>query len=348
MKRTAARVLILIALAAISNPSTASAFLITPAFQSSPGTYTLDTDALTLVGPNGFLATGQAAGNTATFVFTDFQLTTGANLVTQGTRAAAIHSLGTMFVGGGGIRALAAGGAGGEPAIKGQGQGGGFPGYDFFGGAGGGGGYGGAGGRGQFENATFDFPGAGGPAYGDLDIALLGGSGGGGGKGGTGFQSAGGAGGGAIELVAGGILQIDGVGLNADGVQGQPRGANHTAGGGGSGGAIRLRAAQISILGLVAASGGRGGDGVFQNGGGGGGGRILIETLPGGLTNLGQISVAGGTSPSDFFGTGSPGQPGVLTVRTVPEPAGATLLLLAIAARCRRRSRDMQSVAGRD
>jgi hypothetical protein len=339
MTRTTARVLILIAIAALSIPPTASAVLPAPVFQSSPGTYTLDADALTLVGPNGFLATGQAVGNIATFVFSDFQLATGANLVTQGSRAAAIHSLGNMQVGAGGIRALAAGGAGGEPAIKGQGPGGGFPGYDFFGGAGGGGGYGGAGGRGQRDNATFDFPGQGGPAYGDLTTALLGGSGGGGGKDNTGFQSAGGAGGGAIELVAAGLLQIDGVGLNANGLPGQPRDANHTAGGGGSGGAIRLRAPQITILSLVTASGGAGGDGVFENGGGGGGGRILIETLPGGFTNLGQISVAGGASPSDFFGTGSPGQPGVLTIRTIPEPAGATLLVLALAlaTRCRHR-----------
>jgi hypothetical protein len=338
MTRTTARVLVLIAIAALSSPPAASALLPAPVFQSVPGTYTLDTDALTLVGPNGFLATGQSVGNIATFVFSDFQLATGANLVTQGSRAAAIRSLGSMLVGGNGIRALAAGGAGGEPAVKGQGPGGGFPGYDFFGGAGGGGGYGGAGGRGQFANPTFDFPGAGGPAYGDLTMALLGGSGGGGGKTNPGFQSAGGAGGGAIELVAAGILQVDGVGVNADGLQGQPRDSNHTAGGGGSGGGIRLHAPQITILSLVTASGGRGGDGVFENGGGGGGGRILIETLPGGFTSLGQIDVAGGTSPSDFFGTGIPGNAGVLTIRTIPEPAAATLLLIALAARFRRRT----------
>lgn len=290
------------------------------AFASVPGSYMVNTDTLQMSGPMGLAANGVLSSGIAVFSFTDFFLGAGADISTLGSRPAAILSHGNMTIGGNGIRALAGGGSGGEPRAMGVGPGGGFPGYDFFGGAGGGGGFGGMGGRGQFENPTFDFPGDGGPAYGDLTLALQGGSGGGGGKDNPSFESAGGAGGGGLELAANGEILIAGAGVNADGLQGAPRNSNHTGGGGGSGGGLILHAPSIMNSSLIAARGGRGGDGVFQNGGGGGGGRILIQTHFGGFVDFGVTSVAGGTSPSDFFGAGSPGQPGVLTIQ-IPEPS---------------------------
>ena len=315
-------------------------FAASPAFTSVPGSYTIDTDMLEMSGPDGFLAHGALSGNVAVFTFASFELGSAASLTTRGGRPAAILSQTNMTISGNGIRAFAGGGAGGAPAIRGMGPGGGFPGSGFFGGAGGGGGFGGPGGRGQRDDPMFDFPGAGGPAYGDLRSALQGGSGGGGGKANAGFQSAGGDGGGGLELGAIGHLLIDS-GVNADGLPGAPRGANHTAGGGGSGGGIRLHASQITIDSLVTANGGRGGDGVFENGGGGGGGRILIQTGPAGLNIFGSVSVAGGPAPSDFFGSGVPGQPGVLIIQQIPEPSTILGLITAIpvafASRCRKR-----------
>ena len=312
-----------------------------PGFTSVPGEYTLDSDALRMTGPAGYSANGVLDRGVAVFTFSDFLLGSDARITTTGTLPVAILSQSQMTISGNGIRALAGGGAGGEPRERGEGLGGGFPGFNFFGGAGGGGGFGGAGGRGQFDNPTFSFPGQGGPAYGDLSVALQGGSGGGGGKDNTGFESAGGDGGGGIELGALGQLLIT-AGINADGLPGQPRGSNHAAGGGGSGGGIRLHAPSVTINSFVSADGGAGGDGVFENGGGGGGGRILIQTGPAGLSALGSISVDGGLSPSDFFGSGTPGDPGVITIRAIPEPATiviAGLLLAPLGALGRRRAR---------
>jgi hypothetical protein len=301
-----------------------------PAFTSVPGDYTLDSDALLMTGPAAYSANGVLDRGIAVFTFSDFLLGSGARITTTGTRPVAILSQSQMTISGNGIRALAGGGAGGEPRVRGEGLGGGFPGYDFFGGAGGGGGFGGAGGRGQIDSPTFDFPGQGGPAYGDLQTTLQGGSGGGGGKDNTGFESAGGDGGGGLELGALGQLLITSA-INADGLPGQPRGSNHTAGGGGSGGGIRLHAPSVTINSFVSADGGAGGNGVFENGGGGGGGRILIQTGPAGLSTLGSISVDGGLSPSDFFGSGVPGDPGVITIRAIPEPTTVAIVGLLLA-----------------
>lgn len=301
-------------------------------FTSVPGSYSVDTDSLLMTGPGGLAIPGVLSGGIAVFAFDSFNLASGAGLATVGDRPAAILSRGDIVIGGGGIQAFAGGGAGGEPTQRGEGPGGGFPGYDFFGGAGGGGGFGGAGGRGQFDDPTFSFPGDGGPAYGNLAIALEGGSGGGGGKTGAGFESAGGNGGGALELGALGQMLISSS-IVADGQPGRPLDANHTGGGGGSGGGLILHALAILNNGTISAKGGSGGDGVFENGGGGGGGRILIDTRPNGFKNLGTVAVNGGSAPSDFFGAGTPGQPGVITAQAtiVPEPLTAHLALVAIA-----------------
>lgn len=307
----------------------ASSFSSLGYFESVPGVYQIDTDTLTMSGPAGFLATGTAENGIAVFAFDRFSLGNGATLTTIGGLPAAIHSASSLTVGGDGIRALSGGGLGGEPRRAGQGPGGGRPGFNFFGGAGGGGGFGGAGGRGHCCDPTFQFPGSGGPAYGDLDLLLQAGSGGGGAKDNSGFESAGGDGGGALELAAGSFIRITSS-VRADGEPGQPRGSNHAGGGGGSGGGLSLRAARIFNSGTISASGGRGGDGIFENGGGGGGGRILIDSSVGGFSNNGVISVAGGASPSDFFGTGSPGTLGVVTIRTTIVPEPNSLLLIGL------------------
>ena len=299
-------------------------------FSSVAGSYVLDTDSLTLSGPQENQVLGILSDGVAVFAFDRFVLASGANLVTVGSRPAAILSLTDIAVGGSGIRVHSGGGQGGEPRMRGEGLGGGFPGFAFFGGAGGGGGFGRAGGRGQLTS-TFHFPGDGGPDYGNLEESLLGGSGGGGSKDSTGFQSAGGNGGGALELGALQSIEIFSL-VVADGQEGQRRGFNHTGGGGGSGGGLILHAPAIVNLGAISANGGRGGAGVFKKGGGGGGGRILVDTAVSGFTNLGTLSVSGGTSPSDFFGTGTPGRPGIITVRStiVPEPSSCFLAIFAL------------------
>jgi hypothetical protein len=299
-----------------------------PGFTSVPGEYTLDSVALVMTGPAAYSVSGVLDRGVAVFTFSDFLLGSGARITTIGSRPAAILSHSDMTISGNGIRALAGGGEGGAPAVRGGGPGGGFPGTGFFGGAGGGGGFGGAGGRGQFEDPTFDFPGQGGPAYGDLRLALQGGSGGGGGKDNPG--SPGGDGGGGIELGALGQLLIT-AGINADGLPGQPRGSGSTAGGGGSGGGIRLHAPRVTINSFLSADGGAGGDGTFENGGGGGGGRIFILSGPAGLSVSGSISVDGGLAASDFFGAGMPGQTGLLVIQQVPEPSTVVILASVLA-----------------
>ena len=300
-------------------------------FNSLPGPYSIDTDTLVMSGPSGFRATGVVDGLSAVFVFDDFSLGGSSQISAFGSRTLAILSQSDAFVGGM-IDVASGGGAGGEPRQRGQGPGGGFASTNFFGGAGGGGGFGGGGGRGQRSDPTFEFPGAGGPTYGDLSTQLEAGSGGGGGYTNVGFQSAGGDGGGGLELAAHQSILISGS-IHADGQPGQPRGNDHTGGGGGSGGGILVHAPTVDHSGLISVIGGRGGDGVFENGGGGGGGRILVDTSPFGLTNAGFFDVRGGTAPSDFFGSGVPGMAGAIEFRTtVPEPTQIALVLPTILA----------------
>ncbi len=106
------------------------------------------------------------------------------------------------------------------------------------------------------------------------------------------------SGGGALRLVAQGVLRIDGS-VRADG-------AATTYGGGGAGGSIRLAALSIIGSGVVSASGGAGGSGGY-NPGGGGGGRIAIAVPPGQASfPSGIVSVAGGS------GSGGPGESGTV------------------------------------
>jgi len=290
-------------------------------FFGTQGTYTVDTDALTFSGPNGFVFNGTDDNGVASYVFDDFLLLPTANIVTTGSRPAALISNSDLQV----IGTITA--ESGSSTL-GEGQNG----IDQ---GGGGGGHGGLGGSGH---DNFGAPGTpGGVTYGDLTSALFGGSAGGGA---TGFfgTSTGGLGGGAIRLQAAGELQLFG-NISADGGTGGNVGFG---GGGGSGGSIILSAPEIILAALISADGGTGGVGTFDNGGGGGGGRILIETLENGFDNFGTISAAGGSGGSSFFGSGSSGGDGVVSFQTiaVPEPSGALLILFgAVAGSCLRRKR---------
>ncbi len=125
---------------------------------------------------------------------------------------------------------------------------------------GGGGGHGGAGGSGAHPGAS------GGNAY---DSALLPAQLGSGGAGSPYYQTQGGAGGGAIRLIVGGALSIEGS-IAANGATALGGGA-----GGGSGGGIWITCSTLAGAGIVTASGGEG----VLGGGGGGGGRIAVEYL---------------------------------------------------------------------
>lgn len=142
-------------------------------------------------------------------------------------------------------------------------------------GGGGGGGLcaaGGAGGRGGTEDVGLAPGGAGGqPFNASWELQpILGGSGGGRGQGRRSLSdvlfspSAGGAGGGAIQIsageeirVTGSLLAGGGAGAGGLGVGGNPG----SGGGGGSGGAILLEAPSVIVEGLVLAAGGGGGAG---------------------------------------------------------------------------------------
>lgn len=141
---------------------------------------------------------------------------------------------------------------------------------------GGGGGFGTAGGRsGRADTDGSDIAGANGGAARDSNITLtplIGGCAGG--QAGD-CATAGGAGGGALQIVVSGTLTVSGT-IQSNGAAGAtPCGANDEGGGtgGGSGGAIRLEASTLSTQGAtLQARGGNGGgngtyDGVFNCGG---------------------------------------------------------------------------------
>ncbi|MCC7375644.1 MAG: carboxypeptidase regulatory-like domain-containing protein [Verrucomicrobiales bacterium] len=142
-------------------------------------------------------------------------------------------------------------------AGSGRGPGGGGPGYDW--GRGGGGGYGGVG-----QRVSGIPAGWGGGTYGAdwWPVAL--GSGGGSGNA---DNSKGGDGGGAIHLVIGGSMKMDGL-VSANG------GAGTGNCGGGSGGSVLVQCGILSGNGRIEARGGSGG----ENAAGGGGGRVALFT----------------------------------------------------------------------
>jgi len=261
--------------------------------------YTFDTSALTLTGPGGLVATGADQGGIAVFSFDNVSIEEGAEVFAEGSRPLEIKAAGAFtvegFIEASGFEASdgnpnanpggPGGAAGAEAGKAGSGPGGGgAPGGTSAGGAGGGfGGRGAAGGSSGLESG-----GAPGAAYGDLNLALQGGSGGGGGS-----NTGGGGGGGGIELSAASLTIAKSGEVFADGGNGES--AGNGASGGGSGGAIILNASTLKVAGFLGAEGGGGGGGgCCGDGGGGGGGRIAYQY--GTLEGEGEASVAGGGS----------------------------------------------------
>lgn len=309
-------------------------------FNPTPGEYFVDTGTLELIGPGPTLvATGVNEGGIAVFAFDSIAIPVGAEIFAEGPLPLELRSGGDFTLNGlieasgfDAIRETAGpnpggpgGGAGGANGSQaGSGPGGGGVGSAEENGSGGGG-FGGDGADGGAGSGT---GGAGGSAYGDLDVALQGGSGGGGGTL-TFTPVGGGGGGGAVKLSAPSLTIGAGGAVFAEG--GDGNGGNFGASGGGSGGGIFLNAGRLDVAGIVSADGGDGGTGgCCGDGGGGGGGRIAYKY--GNLLNGGEPSVAGGESgASGPFGHGnlSPqatGASGVITKTQGPSsttfPAG--------------------------
>lgn len=136
-------------------------------------------------------------------------------------------------------------------------------------------GHGGAGGRSATQAP-------GGPAYGSILQPTTLGS-----RGGSGDGGPGGAGGGAVRLIAGGTLTVNGI-IVANGVNGT---ANNS--GGGSGGSIFLSAQSFAGVGSLAANGG---SGEWVDGGGGAGGRIAVYRSQNSFTGTLTVDGAGGSA----------------------------------------------------
>jgi hypothetical protein len=222
-----------------------------------------------------------------------------------------------------GSTAVAGGFAVATSNTKGTGPGGGSLGNSDDRGASGGG-YCGEGGPGGISPMLSQ----GGPAFGTAElIPLLGGSSGGS------DRTRGGAGGGAIQLVAAESIAIELTGVVAAGGGGAD-GNSANGPGGGSGGAILLEAPTVSVAGILAVNGGGGGQGSGSSGGydanpdataalgggsvggpgsagtalnggaalaaggggGGGAGRIRINTANGNATFSGTLSPAASTT----------------------------------------------------
>lgn len=301
-------------------------------FTPGPGAYTADTSALTLTGP-GVSVTGQNMGGVAVFNFANINIPAGATIFATGSRPFELQASGSFnldgVIDGNGTSALNfdqfpttppppnAGGAGGGFGGKDSTQPGGGSGGGGVASAGshgaGGGGFGGAGAPGGCDPPSCpsgQTAGAGGNAYGNLDVLFQGGSGGGGASGPAAFDSvAGGGGGGAIAIFAGSLTTTSGSVIEANGGDGAVGGSG--ASGGGSGGGILLHANTINVNGLLSATGGKGGaGGCCGDGGGGAGGRIAYQyaqLVSGGATDVtGGFSGANSNPPGFTSGGPSP------------------------------------------
>jgi hypothetical protein len=236
-------------------------------------------------------------------------------VITVSGRSSILFNGGPFAGGAGGF----AGGAGPAVAANGNGPGAGLRGTLNTHSGGGGAGFGGAGGNGG--TSFTGVGGAGGPAYGDLSIALQGGSGGATGNtaSGPGCVSGGGGGGGGVLVFGRSAINISATGvIQANGGHGNI-GCNGSSGGG-SGGGILVVSPLLNHFGIVEANGGWGGMGSCCGaGGGGGGGRITIAAN---VAGTGTYSVAGGPdnaagepprAPTTVF-HGTDGAPGVLVI----------------------------------
>jgi hypothetical protein len=297
-------------------------------FTPASGTYTVDTTALKLTGPGPTEILGVDQGGIAVFSFENVNVPSGVTIVAMGSRPLKIVASGTLTMagtinadgqssvdsGGGGVRpggpGGGAGGAGnsiGTVWSAGSGQGGGGAAASQYDG-GGGGGFGGKGARGGIQYGG-GAGGPGGPAYGNLNVALEGGSGGSG----SAFAE-GGGGGGAVALFAHTLVSPATGTVSANG-GGGALGAG--ASGGGSGGGIVIHGDSVEVDGVLTAKGGDGGlGGCCGAGGGGGGGRIAYQY---------RALVASGTARVDGGISGVRSTSGCCTGTTgaSPDPAGA-------------------------
>lgn len=297
------------------------------------GTYTVDTTTLKLTGPGPTDITGVDQGGVAVFSFDQVNIASGVTINAAGFRPLKIVASGDLTMAGtingsgqssndfgtdtaGAHPGGPGGGSGGTADLggtvwtSGAGPGGGGKAVSSSDG-GGGGGFGGNGARGGI-NGGGGAGGAAGLAYGNLNLALQGGSGGSG----SGFVQ-GGGGGGAVALF-GRTVTISGI-VFADGGGGA---VGLGASGGGSGGGIVVHGDSVEVTGFLVARGGDGGrGGCCGAGGGGGGGRIAYQyrTLLASGTALVNGGASGARSTTSCC-TGTTGQsldltgaPGVVT-----------------------------------
>ncbi|HTM20818.1 MAG TPA: hypothetical protein VL172_09930, partial [Kofleriaceae bacterium] len=242
------------------------------------GGYLLDTDTRVLTHPGGSRQTlkgvtiGQTDAPTIFVIFyRSFNLSAGSALTIRGARAFALVTRDDLVVNGSmGVPASwVVSGAGGDNNAACVPGGRGHPGVLQSSGAlsggsgGGGGGFGAGGGRGAVvDGASGAVRTRAGLANGDVTLVPLRGGcrGGFGGDPASNGGPAGGAGG-ALQLVAGGTLQVVGY-VTARGGGGQGVvGPSGGGGGGGSGGGLLLEATDLTIDGQLTANGGGGGEG---------------------------------------------------------------------------------------
>jgi hypothetical protein len=257
------------------------------------GPYVLDTESGRLTRPDatsvildGEVIDQLGAPDIFAVATTSFIVAAQVELDVNGSRALAVVSTGDIAVDGvidvgaagddsgpgGDDDGACAGGRGDIGQLRDQG------GAQFAGTGGGGGGFAAAGGEGAgVEDADDPAPVGGGSPGGSADLTpLRGGCAGGAGAVGGVNGGAGGGGGGALQLVAGDALTVDGVitarGAGGAGIDSAVNGGG--GGGGGSGGGLLLEATTLEVNGAVTANGGGGGEGTrtdnsTENGGDG-------------------------------------------------------------------------------
>jgi hypothetical protein len=255
----------------------------------------IDTDEGTIScaddGAFSFSEVEQLDGPTlAVFAMKSLVIEQSAQVAVHGSRPLVILALDTIEVRGGldatATREARGGGFAQTPTGKGGSPGGGAATRNFS--AGGGGAFCGKGGSGGF--ATDDPPASkGGTPFGNAELVpLFGGAAGGGAP----NDLDGGAGGGAIELVAGNSILIGSGGYVS--VGGGGGAAN--GGGAGSGGAVLIEAPSVTVNGVIAANGG---GGAIYNGGASG-----QPGQPDDTTALGSTSTAGHGSAGETIDGG--------------------------------------------
>ena len=250
------------------------------------------------------LATQTDGSSVAVYVARSMTILPGMNLSIAGSRPLVFIALDAITIAGNlnGNSREEVGVAGGQSQktdrTRGAGPGGGAAGTDLS--ASGGGSYCGIGGAAGAEGA----PSLGGAAYGNPEISpLVAGSSGG---------DIGGAGGGAIQLVAGTSITIAATGLIQVGAGGGGFGGIRTqnAAGGGSGGSVLLESLTVTIAGTVAANGGGGGAGTSNGvgapppedpGGANATGNAVLAA--GGKAGVGPSSGGSGSAAASVNGT---------------------------------------------